>query len=86
MSGPNGFKRVGSIMLPSDYPEQVGLGCPKCDDHELVPTSAAAGPPTSHAAIQRFLRKHADCGMLEQLEVHGGKLGVMGVVDLKGAS
>jgi hypothetical protein len=80
------FKQVGALLLPSNYPEQVGLGCPKCDDHELVPTSAATGEPKSNETIQRFLKKHADCGVLEQLEVHDGKLGVTGALDPKGSS
>lgn len=80
------FKQVGGLLLPSRFPEKIGLGCRKCDDSELVPISAAMGPPTSNEAIQRFLRKHADCGVLEQLEVHDGELGITGVVDPKGAS
>lgn len=75
------FKQVGALLLPSTYPEKVGLGCPKCDDHELVSTADAAGPPKSNEAIQRFLKKHVVCGQLEQLELHDGKLVVTGVVD-----
>lgn len=86
MKTRDAFKQVGSLLLPSTYPEKVGLGCPKCDDSELIPTSAAAGPPTSNEAIQRFLKKHTDCGQLEQLEVHDGKLGITGTLDPKGGS
>lgn len=78
-----GFRQVGGLLLPDSYPERVGLGCPKCDDHELVPVSQANQPSE---AIQRFLKRHAACGPLDQLEVRGGELGVTGTMDPKGAS
>ena len=84
MTGP--FKQVGGLLLPSHYPELVGLGCPKCDDHELVPTSAAAGDVRTNDTMQRVLKRHANCGVLEELEVHGGRLGITGVIDPRGAS
>ncbi len=79
-----GFKRIGSLLLPDSYPEKVGLGCAKCDDHELVPTSAASGEQPD--SIRRFVKKHAACGPLDQLEVRGGELGVTGTVDLRPSS
>ncbi len=75
------FKQVGSVLLPSGYPDLVGLGCPKCDDHELVSTSAAVGPPASQSVIAKFVKRHADCGALEQLEKHGDELRVTGYVN-----
>jgi len=76
------FKQVGALYVPANvHPDRVGLGCPKCDDHELVPFSSITGAPQSSEAIQRFLKKHAGCGQLEQLEVYGNRLGVSGVLD-----
>ena len=50
----------------------------------LIGASGDATKNTSRP--QRFLRKHADCGMLEQLEQHGAELGITGTLDPKGAS
>jgi hypothetical protein len=81
------FKQIGSLLVPSHLqPDQIGLGCPKCDDSELVPFSAASAAPTSNPAIQRFLRRHGNCGALEQLEVYAGRLGITGTIDPSGAS
>lgn len=76
------FKQIGALYVPANVnPNQVGLGCPKCDDHELVPFVSVANGPQSSEPIQRFMRKHAGCGLLEQLEVYGHRLGISGVLD-----
>jgi hypothetical protein len=78
----NGFKQIGSIVVPETVqPDRVGLGCPRCDDHELVPFRLVTGGPQMSDAIQRFMRKHAACGQLEQLEQYGHVTGITGVVD-----
>jgi len=77
------FKQLGPLLVPAHYPDKIGLGCPKCDDHELVELTAAAGDVRSSETMRRFMQKHADCGKLEQLEEHGGRLGITGVIDPK---
>jgi hypothetical protein len=87
MSIGGGFKQIGSLLVPAHHaPDQIGLGCPKCDDSELVPFSAASAAPASNPAILRFLKRHAACGMLEQLEVYGSRLGITGTIDPRGES
>jgi hypothetical protein len=81
------FKQIGALYVPSHLePDQIGLGCPKCDDSELIPFSAALSGPASHPAMQRFLKRHARCGNLEQLEIYAGKLGITGTLDPQGSS
>ncbi len=81
------MKQIGALWVPSNMPpDQIGIGCPKCDDSELVPFSAASAAPTSNPAIQRFLKRHAGCGKLEQLETYGGKTGITGTIDPSGES
>lgn len=75
------FKQVGRLLVPSTYPDRIGLGCPKCDRFELVELTACAGDVRENEAIRQFMRKHADCGKLEQLEQRGDRFRVTGTID-----
>lgn len=68
-----GFKQVGNILVPACVPEEVGLGCPKCDDHELV-LFTRMQEAEEKARFEQFMKKHSACGTLETLERHGGRL------------
>lgn len=72
------FKQIGSLLLPSDFPDKVGLGCPKCDDHELIPIALAAGAVEANEAMRSFLKRHEHCGAFEQLEQRNGKTVITG--------
>lgn len=67
------WKQVGSVLVPARIPEKVGLGCPKCDDHELV-TFTRMHEDEEKKRIEAFVKKHTPCGALDTLEVHGGRL------------
>jgi hypothetical protein len=67
------WKQVGKILVPSRIPEKVGLGCPKCDDHELV-TYTRMQEDEEKKRIEVFIKRHTPCGVLDTLEVHGGQL------------
>lgn len=71
------FKQVGAILIPSSIPEKVGLGCPKCDDHESV-SFLLMGDDASQKKMEAFAAKHEACGELETLEWHGGELKLTG--------
>jgi hypothetical protein len=65
----------GGLLLPAQMAVEIGFGCPKHDDHVLVPTRLGAVSPE----IQAFLKKHADCGKLETLEkLASGEVGITG--------
>lgn len=68
---------MGGILVPASIPESVGLGCPKCDDHDLVPF-LQMGEPESQKRIEAFVKKHEACGELETLEIHGGETKITG--------
>jgi hypothetical protein len=70
------WKQVGSVLVPARFPEKAGLGCPKCDDSELVPFAEIQA--SSHPTIVRFVKRHEACGALQTLEVHGGRVEVTG--------
>ena len=69
------FVPQNGILVPDHLPDEIGFGCPKCDDHELVPTRLAGGNPK----IAQFLKKHDACGDLEALEKKNGRLMVKGI-------
>jgi hypothetical protein len=63
------------LLLPAEMAVEIGFGCPKHDDHVLVPTRLQTVSPE----IQAFLKKHADCGKLETLEKRAdGEVGITG--------
>jgi hypothetical protein len=63
------------LLVPRHLAVEMGFGCPKCDDHVLVPTKLGAPDP----AIQTFLQKHQGCGELETLEkLASGEVGITG--------
>ena len=75
-----GYKRDGKtgLFIPAKMAKQIGIGCPKCDDHFLQdPTVGQA----SNAA-QSFIRKHMHCGPLDALETRDGKVVCTGPVAL----
>lgn len=73
------FKRLGALYVPSTCPEQIGVGCPRCDDHELIPY--ATGHGDFQAAISGFMKRHAPCGDLESIEILNGRLRVTGIFE-----
>lgn len=63
------------LLLPAEMAVEIGFGCPKHDDHVLVPTKLGVISPE----IQAFLKKHQACGKLETLEKRAnGELGITG--------
>lgn len=67
---------VGGVWIPQKPAEKVGLGCPKCDDSEIIPVHQ-----NDHNVAKlttAFVKRHKDCGDLETLEVQGGRLIVTG--------
>jgi hypothetical protein len=70
------WKEVAGVLIPAVLPEKAGLGCPKCDDHVLVPFTSIRGG--SHVEVEVFVKKHIDCGPLDTLEVHGGRVVMTG--------
>lgn len=83
---PKTIRLLNGLVIPDCVASDIGLGCPRHDDHELVSIVAIAGDVRTNEVLQRFIRRHSDCGILEQLEVKGGVLGVTGVLDPKGSS
>ena len=68
---------MGKILVPASIPEKVGLGCPKCDDHETV-AFLLMGNTEEQKKMEAFAAKHEACGAIETLEFHGGELKVTG--------
>jgi hypothetical protein len=69
---------INGVWVPQTPAEKIGLGCPKHDDHELVPTNQR-----EHDAgkiCSAFRNKHRGCGELETLEVQNGHLIVTGKI------
>jgi hypothetical protein len=76
----DGYKRDGSsgLFVPAKLAKQIGIGCPKCDDHFLQdPTLSQASP-----RAQEFIHRHMKCGQLDALEMRGGELVITGPVQL----
>jgi hypothetical protein len=70
------MKQLGRLLVPDEVAEKIGFGCPKCDDHELVPVNQR--DHNISAIITRFRNKHRGCGELETLEQRSGRLYVTG--------
>jgi hypothetical protein len=70
------WKEVNGVLIPAVLPEKAGLGCPKCDDHVLVPFTSIQGG--SHPEVMAFVKKHIDCGPFDTLEVHQGRVVLTG--------
>lgn len=70
---------TGGIFVPETLAKQIGIGCPKCDQHFLQ--DAELGQVTELA--QKFIRKHGQCGRLDALELKDGELVCTGPVLLK---
>jgi len=70
---------TGGIFVPETLAKQIGIGCPKCDQHFLQ--SADLGQVTEVA--QKFIRQHMKCGRLDALELKNGELVCTGPVALK---
>lgn len=71
------WKQVGGLLIPASIPEKVGIGCPKCDDHETV-SFLSMQSPEAQKKIEAFCKRHEPCGELECLEVHGGETKITG--------
>ena len=54
---------IGGFGVP-DLPDEMGFGCPKCDDHELVPLRSS-----SHdiVALQRRSRTRGIVGTIRRI-------------------
>jgi hypothetical protein len=72
------MKQVGSLLVPESLPEKIGFGCPKCDDHELVPANQR--DHNVQAIVMRFRDRHRGCGELEALEERSGRLYITGKI------
>ena len=69
------------IFIPKEVASEIGFGCPKCDDHELVPVAQTRfSIPT---IIAKFRKKHAACGPLQTLEKRGDRVYVTGIMPAK---
>lgn len=68
---PQIWQNLNGIVVPVSVPDQIGLGCPKCDDHELASLKADKTPSEVMAG---FVAKHRNCGKLDTLEMRDGKL------------
>jgi hypothetical protein len=66
------------LYIPNKIAEEIGFGCPKCDDHELVPVAQMQHGIS--AIIAKFRKKHENCGMLHTLEKRGGRVYATGEV------
>lgn len=68
LRGPRWVQGPGGLLLPNESfrPTEIGLGCPLCDDHELIPVRKEQidGPKE----FLRFRKKHAGHGALDTLE------------------
>ena len=66
------------LYVPEEVASEIGFGCPKCDDHELVPV--AQMQHNIPEIITKFRKKHADCGTLHTLEKRGKQVYATGAV------
>lgn len=68
LRGPRWIHTAAGILVPGDAyrPTEIGLGCPLCDDHELIPVRKEQidGPKE----FLKFRKKHAGHGALDTLE------------------
>jgi hypothetical protein len=65
------------LYVPEHMADEAGMGCPLCDDHELVPLTPEW---QLMPIIAKFRGKHRGHGDLESLERHAGKLFVTGKI------
>lgn len=61
----------GGLLVPDHIAEEIGLGCPLCDDHEVVPLTPQWN---LSPIIAKFRDKHRGHGDLETLERRCGTL------------
>ena len=71
------FKEVNGLLLPTRFPEKVGLGCWHCDDHVLISYSTTV-LGTSNPQIAAFVYRHGACGRLQTIEIMNGQTIVTG--------
>lgn len=64
------------LLVPDHVASKIGLGCPLCDDHELVPLSTSSAPNDWNLTpiMVKFREKHRGHGELETLEWREGRL------------
>jgi hypothetical protein len=68
------------LLVPRRVAVEMGFGCPKCDDHVLVPTHFG----TTNTRVQVFLALHQNCGPLDTLEkLANGEVGITGQMSPK---
>ena len=72
------LKQIGGVLVADQTPEEIGLGCDKCDDHELVPVNQHDHPITG--IMSRFREKHRGHGILHTLERRSGELYITGEI------
>ncbi len=76
--GTTQWREVDGLLLPAKLPTAIGLGCPACDDHVLVPFSRVE-LGGNHPDIAAFVSRHTKCRPpLHTLEVHDGQTTVTG--------
>ena len=64
---------INGLWVPQNPAVKVGLGCPKCDQADIVPVNQRDHDLTK--ICLQFQREHRACGRIETIEVqmHGGK-------------
>lgn len=75
------WRQHGKLLIPTRFPEKVGLGCPKCDDHVTIPFTSVVA---EHPVFNAFMKKHESCGAVETLEIHKGRTEITGFLKEKG--
>ena len=71
------------LYIPQKIAEEIGFGCPKCDDHELVPVAQMQHDIPQ--IISKFRKKHENCGVLHTLEKRGGRVYATGEIPSRSA-
>jgi len=66
------MKQVGSLIVPETVAEEIGFGCDRCDDHELVPVTMPQADQVR--IISAFRNKHRGHGILHTLEKRNGRV------------
>jgi hypothetical protein len=65
--------QINGVWVPQTPAVKIGLGCPKCDRAEIVPTRQREHDVSK--ICSGFVRDHRDHGPIETIEVqiHGGR-------------
>lgn len=66
------------VFVPPHLANDAGLGCDRCDDHEIIPLSLGADAMAKLTTA--FLARHAGHGVIHTLERHEGRLFITGTL------